>query len=143
MVRSASPRHSYEACEILDTRIVRRDPKTGQPRTVMDTIADNAANAGVVTGSRLHTEFGMDLCRVGAVVSRNGVVEETGLGAGVLGNPVLGVVWLARRLALLGQSIKADDIELSGSFIRPIEAPPGSTIHADFGSFGCVSCHFS
>src|SRR3546814_2616150 len=33
------------AVEILDTRIVRKDPETGRLRTVLDTIADNAANA--------------------------------------------------------------------------------------------------
>jgi len=36
--------------EILDTRILRVDPETGQTRSVLDTISDNAANAGIVLG---------------------------------------------------------------------------------------------
>ena len=36
--------------EILDTRVARVDPKSGQPRVVFDTISDNAANAGIVLG---------------------------------------------------------------------------------------------
>jgi 2-oxo-hept-3-ene-1,7-dioate hydratase len=33
-------------------------------------------------------------------------------------------------------------IILSGSFIRPIECPHGSTIFADFGAFGRVDISF-
>jgi 2-oxo-hept-3-ene-1,7-dioate hydratase len=66
------------------------------------------------------------------------VVEETGLGAGVLNDPVTGILWLVHRLAQYGQGIAAGEILLSGSFIRPVEAPPGSRFHADFGPFGHV-----
>src|SRR6202047_5373193 len=40
------------ALEILDTRIERVDPKTKATRKIFDTIADNAANAGIVLGGR-------------------------------------------------------------------------------------------
>ena len=45
-------------------------------------------------------------------------------------------------MAHYGQQIKAGQIILSGSFIRPLECPAGSRIEADFGSFGKVSCSF-
>lgn len=128
--------------EILDTRIVRKDPTTGQTRVVFDTISDNAANAGVVLGDQKHAVDDFDLRWVGAITSRNGEVEETGLGAGVLNDPVESVVWLARRMAGYGQSIEPGQIILSGSFIRPVECPPGSRISADFGSFGHVDINF-
>ena len=70
-------------------------------------------------------------------------MEETGLGAGVLNDPVESVVWLARRMADYGQTIEAGQIILSGSFIRPVECPSGSKVHADFGPFGSVSCSFA
>lgn len=127
--------------EILDTRILRADPATGQARKVFDTIADNAANAGIVLGAERHTAE--NLRWVGAIVSVNGTVEETGLGAGVLNDPVQSVVWLARRMALYGNRIKAGQVILSGSFIRPIECPPATQIHADFGDFGSVSLDFA
>ncbi len=131
------------ALEILDTRILRTDPKTGATRKVFDTIADNAANAGIVLGSQRHKIEAFDLRWVGAIVSRNNVVEETGLGAGVLNDPVQGIVWLAQRLAQYGQKIRKGDVVLSGSFIRPLEAPSGAEITADYGPFGTVSCRFA
>src|ERR1700716_2673261 len=38
------------ALEILDTRVERVDPQTKATRKIFDTIADNAANAGIVLG---------------------------------------------------------------------------------------------
>jgi 2-oxo-hept-3-ene-1,7-dioate hydratase len=130
------------ALEILDTRIFRRDPDSGKLRSIVDTIADNAANAGIVIGQHHHDSDAIDLRWVGAIVMRDNEVEETGLGAGVLNNPVEGIVWLAKRLATQGQRIGAGEIVLSGSFIRAIEAPSGTAFQADFGSFGNVGCRF-
>ena len=130
------------ALEILDTRILRVDPESGLPRKVFDTIADNAANAGIVLGRKKHSPDVFDLRWVGAVVARNGSVEETGLGAGVLNDPVMGIVWLVQRLAKYGQRVRRGDVVLSGSFIRPIEAPSGSVFAADYGAFGCVDITF-
>ncbi|WP_375700188.1 2-oxo-hept-4-ene-1,7-dioate hydratase [Pseudophaeobacter sp. TrK17] len=129
--------------EILDTRIRRADPETGQTRSVFDTISDNAANAGIVLGRERHAVDAHDLRWVGAITSRNGEVEETGLGAGVLNDPVESVVWLARRMAQYGQSIEPGQVILSGSFIRPVECPSGTDIHADFGAFGSVDIRFA
>ncbi|WP_415919503.1 2-oxo-hept-4-ene-1,7-dioate hydratase [Tateyamaria sp. SN6-1] len=129
--------------EILDTRILRVDPETKTTRTVFDTISDNAANAGVVLGAERHAVDAFDLRWVGAITSRDGEVEETGLGAGVLNDPVESVVWLARRMAQYGQSLEPGQIILSGSFIRPVECPSGADIHADFGPFGTVDIAFA
>jgi 2-oxo-hept-3-ene-1,7-dioate hydratase len=131
------------ALEILDTRILRADPASGRARIITDTVSDNAANAGVVLGPARHDVRATDLRRVGAIVKRDGVVEETGLGAGVLDDPVTGIVWLVRRLAAYGQGLAPGEIVLSGSFIRPIEAPSGSAFDADFGAFGRVSLGFA
>jgi 2-oxo-hept-3-ene-1,7-dioate hydratase len=128
--------------EILDTRILRVDPQTGRTRNVCDTIADNAANAGVVLGGEKIAPRAVDLRWVGALVMKNGEVEETGLGGGVLDHPARGIVWLARRLAEYGDFIRAGEVVLSGSFIRPVETRPGDSIVADFGPHGTVSCHF-
>lgn len=127
------------ALEILDTRIVRAN--AGKTRTIIDTISDNAANAGILWGSAKHPP-NVDLRWVGAIVSRDGVVEETGLGAGVLNDPLTGIVWLAARMAQYGQRIEPGQIILSGSFIRAIECPSGCRIAADFGTFGSLTCQF-
>jgi 2-oxo-hept-3-ene-1,7-dioate hydratase len=131
------------ALEILDTRVLRVDPETKKARTIVDTISDNAANAGIVLGGRMARPDTVDMRWMGAIVSRNSEVEETGLGAGVLNQPARGVAWLANRLAEYGDSIEAGQIVLAGSFIRPIEARHGDTIVADFGPYGSVSSYFA
>ena len=135
--------HVAPSLEILDTRVLRADPETGRPRIIYDTVADNAANAGVVMGAEKHAPDAFDLRWCGAIVQRNGVVEETGLGAGVLNDPPTGIVWLVQRLAQYGRGLSAGDIVLSGSFIRPLEAPSGTQINADFGPFGRVDLSFA
>jgi 2-oxo-hept-3-ene-1,7-dioate hydratase len=130
------------ALEILDTRILRVDPETRKARTIVDTISDNAANAGIVIGGRAMRPQDVDMRWTGAIVARNAEVEETGLGAGVLNHPARGIAWLANRLATYGESIEAGQIVLAGSFIRPVEARHGDTIVADFGPYGTISCFF-
>ncbi len=130
------------ALEILDTRILRVDPETKKARSIVDTISDNAANAGIVIGGRQMRPDQVDMRWMGAIVSRNAEVEETGLGAGVLNHPARGIAWLANRLAQYGDGIEAGQIVLAGSFIRPVEARHGDTINADFGPYGTIACHF-
>lgn len=131
------------AIEVLDARTHRVDPDTGRTRTVIDTIADNAANAAFVIGSRRFAPDAFDLRRVAAICTCNGEVIETGLAAGVLNHPANGIAWLARTLHARGVELEPGIILLSGSFIRPIPARKGDTFHADFGEFGSISCHFS
>lgn len=128
--------------EILDTRILRQDPKTGQPRVIFDTVADNAANAGLVLGAERHAPDAHDLRWTGAILRKNDEVVATGLGAAVLDDPLMGIVWLARRMGQYGQRIEAGQVILSGSFIAPVECPPGTVIDADFGPFGQVAITF-
>ncbi|QDL91106.1 2-oxo-hepta-3-ene-1,7-dioic acid hydratase [Paroceanicella profunda] len=131
------------ALEILDTRIFRADPETKRPRTILDTIADNAANAGIVTAGRRIAPDATDLRWMGAILSRNAEVEETGLGAGVLSHPARGIAWLANRLGDYGEGLSAGEIVLAGSFVRPVEARHGDTITADYGPWGSISLHFA
>ena len=130
------------ALELLDTRILRKDPETGAIRKVTDTISDNAANGGLVLGEGRFDPSTTDLRWMGCILKRDGIVEETGLGAGVLDDPVTGIIWLAERIAQYGGKLSAGDIVLSGSFIRPVEAPSGSHFVADYGPFGEVRCDF-
>ena len=127
------------ALEILDTRILHADPASGKTRTIVNTISDNAANAGIITDGRAMRPDAFDPRWAGAIVTRNGEVEETGLGAGVLNDPALAVAWLANRFGQYGQHIEAGQIVLSGSFIRPIEARHGDTILADFGRWALLA----
>lgn len=131
------------ALEILDTRILRKDLATGHIRRIFDTVADNAANAGIVLGEARHPHDAFDLRWVGVIVRANEEVLATGLGAAVLDDPVESLVFLSRRMAKYGQQIEAGQVVLSGSFIAPIECPSGTNISADFGTFGTVDIAFA
>jgi 2-oxo-hept-3-ene-1,7-dioate hydratase len=131
------------ALEILDTRIERIDRDTKATRKIFDTIADNAANAGIVLGGRPLRPLDADLRWIGALCFKNGQVEETGLAAGVLNHPATGVAWLANKIAPHGLALEPGQVVLAGSFIRPIETRKGDTIQADYGPYGSVSCYFA
>ena len=131
------------AVELIAARSHRVDPETGRARTVVDTISDNAANAGIITGGRAVRPDDLDLRWAGAVLTRNGVVEETGLAAGVLNDPARGVAWLARRYAAQGRSLGAGQVVLAVSFTRPVTVRPGDVFHADFGRLGAFGFAFS
>ena len=130
------------ALEILETRMHRVDPETGKARKVVDTISDNAANAALVLGGRPFRPLDADLRWIGALLFRNGEVEETGLAAGVLNHPANGIAWLANRLAPHDEHLAAGEVVLAGSFTRPVDIRRGDTFHADYGAFGSVSCQF-
>ncbi len=131
------------ALEIIDARIEQFDRDTRAPRKVFDTIADFAANAGVVPGGRPGRPDALDLRWVGALLHKNAVIEETGLAAAVLNHPATGVAWLANRIARYGEQLSAGDVVLSGSFTRPTTARRGDVLHADFGSLGAISVRFA
>jgi len=131
------------AIEIIDARIEQIDAATGAPRRVTDTIADNAANAGVVLGGHRVAPTDLDLRWVPALCYRNGVVEESGVSAAVLDHPANGVAWLANKLASYGRLLEPGQVLLAGSFIRPIAARPGDDFRADFGPLGTISLHFA
>jgi 2-oxo-hept-3-ene-1,7-dioate hydratase len=130
------------AIEIIDARIEQFDRETKVPRKVFDTVSDNAANAGIITGGRPVKPDAVDLRWCGALLYKNGVIEETGLAAAVLNHPATGVAWLANKLAPFGEYLEAGEVVLGGSFTRPTPAVSGDTFHADYGRLGNVSFRF-
>jgi 2-oxo-hept-3-ene-1,7-dioate hydratase len=130
------------ALEIIDARVQTVDPSSGRTRTVVDTISDNAAAAGVVIGGRAIRPMDVDLRWVSALLYRNGIIEESGVAAAVLNHPANGVKWLTNKLATHGVGLEAGHLILAGSFTRPIPAGTGDSFHADFGPLGSITCRF-
>lgn len=131
------------AIEIIDARIEQFDRHSRAMRKVYDTISDNAANAGIVIGAAQAAPGALDLPWCGAILRCNGVVEETGLAAGVQGHPAIGVAWLANKLAPWGQALEPGQIVLAGSFTRPVAARAGDLFDADYGPLGRLQFRFS
>jgi 2-oxo-hept-3-ene-1,7-dioate hydratase len=122
------------ALEIIDARIEQFDRHTKAPRKVFDTISDNAANAGIVLGGQRVKPRDMDRAWCGAILRQNGVVEETGLAAGVQGDPAVGIAWLANKLAPWGETLQPGHVVLAGSFTRPVAAKAGDLFEAEYAS---------
>src|SRR3954447_9787258 len=123
------------AIEIVDARMVN-------PRKIFDTISDNGAAAGIVVGGSPVGPMDIDLRWVGGLMMRNSEIEETGVAAGVLGHPAMGVAWLANKLGSLGTPMEPGHIVLAGSFTRVVFAKKGDTLHGDFGQLGGISVQF-
>jgi 2-oxo-hept-3-ene-1,7-dioate hydratase len=130
------------AIEIIDARCPRVDPESKRPRKVMDTISDNAANAGLILGGRPVRPMDVDLRWVAALLYRNGVIEESGVAAAVLNHPAHGIAWLCRKLAPHGVALEAGEVVLSGSFTRPVNVRAGDTFQADYGPLGAIAFKF-
>jgi 2-oxo-hept-3-ene-1,7-dioate hydratase len=130
------------AVEIIDARIEQFDRETRAPRKVFDTISDFAANAGIVTGGRPVRALDVDLRWVGALLHKNGVIEESGLAAAVLNHPANGVAWLANKIAAYDEQLNAGDLVLAGSFTRPTVAAAGDSFHVDYGPLGSIAFRF-
>ena len=133
--------YATPALEIIDARMELIDSQTRGARTVVDQVADFGTCAGIVVGGSPVRPEDVDLRRVGAIVSRNGVIEETGLSAAVLNHPVNAVAWLANRLAAEGQRLEAGELILAGAFTRPLPISPTDTVHVDYGELGSVAFH--
>lgn len=131
------------AVEIIDARIRQIDPETGKMRKVFDTIADNAANAGIVTGGRPMRPHDIDLRWVSALLTKNGVIEESGVAAAVLNHPANGIAWLANALAPHGVELLPGQVILAGSFTRPVFGQRGDTFHVDYGPMGAIAFRFA
>jgi 2-oxo-hept-3-ene-1,7-dioate hydratase len=131
------------AVEIIDARIEQFDRETRAMRRVFDTISDFAANAGIVVGGERVRPTDVDLRWVGALLVKNGVVEETGLAAGVLDHPANGVAWLAKKIAPFGERLEVGDVVLAGSFTRPVAAKRGDAFHVDYGPLGAIDFRFA
>lgn len=131
------------ALELIAARSHRVDPETGYTRTVFDTIADNAANAGYVLGNNKVDPAEIDLRWAGAMLYLNGQIEETGLAGGVMGHPAHGIRWVCKRFAPHGIGLEPGQVILAGSFTRPVAVTAGDNILADYGSLGTVEVDFA
>jgi 2-oxo-hept-3-ene-1,7-dioate hydratase len=124
------------ALEIIDYR-------TEVPRAIVDTIADNAAFGAIVVGGRLIRPMDVDIRWIGATLGKNGVIEESGVSAAIMGHPAAGVAWLVNKLHAVGGGLQKGQIVLGGSFTRPVDVAEGDVIQADYGPLGAIGVRFT
>jgi len=124
------------AIEIVDSRVL--DWRIA----IEDTVADNASAAALVLGGRPTRPTDVDPALLGAVLTRNGAIAETGCSGAVLGNPVVAVAWLANRVAAYGVRLEAGHVILAGACTRMVAVAAGDTVRGDFDGLGHVAVRF-
>ncbi|MFY9136572.1 2-keto-4-pentenoate hydratase [Zwartia sp.] len=106
-------------------------------------IADFACACNVVLGPRAPDEWrNTDLSQHAVTVRRNNEIVATGSGANVLGDPRIGLTWLANELLSQGQQLKAGEVVMTGTCVVPVPVAAGDAMTADFGAFGQVHARF-
>lgn len=125
------------ALEIIDSRI--KDWNI----TLADTIADNASSGLYVLGGNPQRITDLNLKEIEMKLYKNGVLQNTGVGAAALGDPVRCVAWLANKLAAYGITLKAGEVILSGALSAAVEAEPGDHFYASFDGLEEVHISFS
>ena len=130
------------AIEIIDSRIEQFDRETRVMRKVQDTISDFAANAGIVLGGRPVRPDAVDLRWVGALLYKNGIIDETGVVTDFLNYGEDYARQSANKIAPYDEQLNAGDVVLAGSFTRPTPAQAGDNFHVDYGPLGSVAFRF-
>jgi 2-oxo-hept-3-ene-1,7-dioate hydratase len=113
--------------EIVDTR-----QQPGGSRMLINSIADAAACGFVILGGNPFRLSDIDVRNVGASLSINGEIEESGMARAVMGNPLNAVTWLINKLGEYGVGAEEGHTILSGSFIKAIPFKVGDSVSALF-----------
>lgn len=128
--------YATAAIEIVGSRIQNWDIK------IADTIADNASSSHYVLGQAKVKLGHLDLINCQMKLFKNGEKVSEGTGAACLGSPLNSTLWLAQKLAQLGQPIQKGDIILTGALGPMSAVEPGDRYVASIEGLGAVTIGF-
>ena len=107
--------------------------------TLTDVVADNTSAARHTISSFRVPAKGLDLRTLGVVFEKNGEVVSTAAGAAILGDPAIGLAWLANKMAEHGESIPAGTVVMTGALTDAISIAPGDVVRVSIAQLGSLS----
>ncbi|WP_175684657.1 2-keto-4-pentenoate hydratase [Burkholderia anthina] len=126
--------YALPAIEIVDSAI--EDWKI----TLVDTVADNASCGLYVLGVEPRRVGDLAFGGCGMDLRKNGETASVGSGVACLGNPLNAAYWLAKKMAELGQPLRAGDVVMSGALGPMVPVTEGDRVEAEISGLGRVSC---
>ena len=128
--------YAVPALEIVDTAIADWDIR------LVDTVADNASGGGFLLGLGARKVSDLDLRLAGGILSCNGGVVSSGIGADCMGHPLNATLWLARNMAELGRPLGEGEIVMSGALGPMVPVASGEVYVAEIAGFSPVQVAF-
>lgn len=123
--------------EIVGSRIANWDIK------ITDTIADNASTSHWVIGHQPIPLRKLDLINCKMEMTNKGEIVAQGVGKACLGSPINALLWLAQKMVIMEQPLKAGDLILSGAVGPMVPVKAGDNFEAKIEGLGSVSLSFS
>jgi 2-keto-4-pentenoate hydratase len=113
----------------------------GRP-TSQELVASNGLHACLVVGDRKARPRNLDLDLEGVGLFVNDVLADSGIGAEVMGGPMVSLRWLVNRLVRRGEVLRAGQWVIPGSPAGLIRVGPGDRVSARFTHLGGVEVVF-
>lgn len=129
--------HAAPALEIIDNRVLAKDPETGRARCALDIIADGGGALGFIISEQRFDPRTVAMAAIDVTICV-GDNCQTGRFDAVFGSPEKALVELARELARRGEGLAAGDVVLTGSPLGPVALAAGDHLVADFGALGKI-----
>jgi len=105
--------------------------------SLTDVIADNSSSSALVIGA--WADPALDLSNLGLVMEIDGVPQQIGSTAAILGNPLFSLVAAARLVAERGERLEAGDIVMAGGATAAEALSAGNHIRLSVEHLGTVS----
>jgi len=125
------------AIELPDARF-ERFAEIGPPSIA----ADDAFAAWYILGPQIANWRRLDLPAQPVRATRNGRPAGEGSGANALGDPRLALAWLVNERAKRGDGVKAGEVVITGTCLKPVEIEPGDHVIIEFPGLGEMKVAF-
>jgi 2-keto-4-pentenoate hydratase len=115
--------------------------RSGTP-TSQELVASNGLHACLVVGERKVSPRDLDLDLEGVGLFVDGVLADSGIGAEVMGGPLVSLRWLVNHLVRRGEVLRTGQLVIPGSPVSLIRVGSGDRVSARFTHLGGVEVVF-